>query len=174
MDFDNYSLVNDGAKKAHEACRDFASGGKFGLLLLGGVGTGKTHLAVSICKAFCSRGITADLTTTSEIIRRFRSTWGGKRAVNNWGDVITEETVISEYSTVGLLVIDEIGSQYGTDGERVVISEIVNNRYNYMLPVVAIGNVTLTQAQNYMGERVIDRLKHNGAMVVFDWESYRK
>ena len=171
MSFDNYRPANSKAAEALEICKKFAADMKGGLILIGSVGTGKTHLAVAICNAFCDAGKRAKLVTIPEIIRAVRSTWGNRAEYSN-GE--TEEDVIEKYSVIPLLVIDEIGSQYGTDGERIIISEIINNRYNNELPTVLIGNVTMTQATEYLGERVIDRVRHGGRVVVFDWESYRK
>lgn len=171
--FANYEMPNEKVGGICSACVNFANEKKGNLIMLGGVGTGKTHLAAAICNHFCSCGLDAELTTIPEIIRDIRSTWGN-RARNDYGDVLSEEDIIRKYSSVSLLVIDEIGSQYGSDSEKIIISEIINNRYNAMLPTVIIGNITYSQAESYLGKRVMDRLKHGGKILVFDWDSYRK
>ena len=81
---------------------------------------------------------------------------------------------IISFEERALLVIDEIGSQYGTDAEKIMVSEIINDRYNNQLPTIIIGNVTMSEAENYLGARAIDRIKDNGFVAVFDWESHRK
>ena len=174
--FENYNPGNDDAKNILKQSIDYASSIailKNGMIMVGGVGTGKTHLAVAICKKVCNYGYEARITTVPEIIRAIRKTWNGGD-IDRWGNKITEEDVIKEYSSVFMLVIDEIGSQYGSDSERIIISEIVNNRYNNMFPTILIGNVTLSEAEKYLGQRVIDRVKDNGKILVFDWDSYRK
>jgi len=77
--FDTYAPKNAKAQKAKELCAKYAQdrGGTGGLIMVGGVGTGKTHLAVAICKEVCQRGISTNLTTVSRIIREVRSSWGG-------------------------------------------------------------------------------------------------
>jgi len=169
--FANYNPPNDKAKKALMSFVNYEF--DHSLILIGGVGTGKTHLAVALCLAAVEFGRMTILTTLSEIIREVKSSWKNK-ATDEFGRQMTEQEVIDKYSTVNFLVIDEIGSQYGSDSERIVISEIINNRYNSTRPTVIIGNITLSQAQEYLGERVIDRLKDGGEVIVFDWESYRK
>ena len=141
-----------------------------------GVGTGKTHLAVSICKELRYKAICCKLTTVNRIIRDVRSCWGGKRKENDWGSdkVITEEAIIERYVDYGLLVIDEIGSQYGSESERIIINEIINDRYEMDAPTVIIGNVSISEANKILGTRVVDRIKDNGNVMFFEWDSHRK
>ena len=135
--------------------------------MIGGVGTGKTHLAVCICKALCDKGIGCKISTVTKIIREVRSSWKNKTSE-------TEQDIINSYLDPRLLVIDEIGSQYGTDSERITVNEIINDRYEMMLPTILIGNVTMSELTDIMGARVLDRVAHNGMQLVFDWKSYRR
>lgn len=172
--FDTYAPVCQKSEDALKKCKEFAETFKGGgLVLLGAVGTGKTHLSIAVCKAGVKMGIISKFTTVTDIIRKVRATWN-TNSTDTFGTPITEETIINEYSNADLLVIDEIGSQYGSDSEKIIISEIINKRYNNMLPTIITGNVTLSQAKEYLGERAIDRIKHGGKIISFDWESYRK
>lgn len=148
-----------------------------GGLMLGGVGTGKTHLAYAMCKGLCDKGVSCCMTSVNKIVRHIRSAWGGgKKISGEWaGDdvVLTETDIIRQYNSYGLLVIDEIGSQYGTDSERIIINEIINNRYEQMLPTIVIGNLSISETKDILGDRVVDRLRHDGFLLVFDWESHR-
>lgn len=175
--FDNYKPVNQTAKDIKDKCVEYTKEwdtNSGGIIMLGSVGTGKTHIATAISKGVCDTGNKAHMTTIPIIIRTIRSSWK-KGATDNWGSSISEEDVIRDYSQKWkLLVIDEIGSQYGSDSEKIIISEIINNRYNNMLPTIIIGNVTLSEAEDYLGKRVIDRIKEGGKVLIFDWESHRK
>lgn len=173
--FDNYRPRNKKSVAAKKICQRYAKEyGTGGMILVGGVGTGKTHLAAAMCKAVCDNAKSAHLTTVPRIIRDVRSSWG-KNNTDSWGKQLNEEDIIHKYSSSYVfLVIDEIGSQYGSDSEKIIISEIINDRYNNNLPTIILGNVTIEEAEEYLGARVIDRLKDNGQIIIFDWESHRR
>lgn len=176
LDFGNYVATSTNMGMAKDACQDYASGvcsgHEGGLIMLGGVGTGKTHLAVAICKTVCDAGKSAHLTSVPKMIREIRATWSGK-ATDDFGRAMSEDEVISKLARYALLVIDEIGVQYGTPAEKIPIAEVINERYNRMLPTVIIGNVSMSEVVDFLGLRVVDRIKDNGRIVLFDWQSHR-
>ena len=88
----------------------------------------------------------------------------------------TERTVsvIARFSEVPLLVIDEIGVQYGTDGEQTVLFEILDRRYREMMPTILLTNQGAEGLRTFIGDRSFDRLRENSRWVTFDWDSYRK
>ena len=44
-----------------------------------------------------------------------------------------------------------------------------------MRPTILISNLTEEELGKYIGDRIIDRMKEGqGAVIKFDWESYRK
>ncbi|MEY0287993.1 ATP-binding protein [Providencia rettgeri] len=139
-----------------------------GLIFCGIPGTGKTHLAVSI-----AREIAEDLqesvfiTTAARIIRAFRRTWSGNSE-------FSELDVLAKYCDPDLLIIDEIGVQYGTDSERNILFEVINDRYEYLLPTILISNLPLNELEEMLGERVVDRLLQGGTVLKFNWPTYRR
>lgn len=139
-----------------------------GLVLCGMPGTGKTHLAVSI-----AREIAVDLqesvfiTTAARIIRAFRRTWSGSSE-------FSELDVLAKYCDPDLLIIDEIGVQYGTDSERNILFEVINDRYESLLPTILVSNLPLNELEEMLGERVVDRLLQGGTVLTFNWATYRR
>ncbi|MGF7537500.1 ATP-binding protein [Providencia rettgeri] len=139
-----------------------------GLIFCGIPGTGKTHLAVSI-----AREIAEDLqesvfiTTAARIIRAFRRTWSGNSE-------FSELDVLAKYCDPDLLIIDEIGVQYGTDSERNILFEVINDRYEYLLPTILVSNLPLNELEEMLGERVVDRLLQGGTVLTFNWSTYRR
>ena len=165
---ENYSTDNDEQKKALAAARWFLKCFEYatGLIFIGTPGTGKNHLACGIIQEVVKQDKTAILTTTMKMIRKVKDSWTDRD--------IKEGDVITLYTEPSLLVIDEIGVQFGSETEKLYISEIINDRYEAMKPTILLGNVTKEELIEQMGDRVIDRFRENGKMIVFNWGSYRK
>lgn len=170
--FDTYKPTNPKAKANVDMCRQYVetwldrkSSGE-GIVFSGTPGTGKTHLAMSIAKRISEQyNDDVFITTVSRIIRAYRRTWS-----DNSG--ISDLDVLAKYCEPDLLIIDEIGVQYGTDSERNILLEIINDRYEDLLPTILISNLPLDEMANILGERTIDRVLHHGAVLAFNWESY--
>lgn len=154
---------------------NFAQKAKRGdsLILLGAPGTGKSHLAAAILQAILPEycGL---YTTCSGVIRAVRSTWRPNSEK-------TESQVLSVLFTVPLLVIDEIGVQYGTDSEQNILFDVMDRRYRDMMPTVLLANLKLKREKpedpagirEVLGERIYDRLTEIARIVTFEGDSYR-
>lgn len=172
--FENYQ-ENAKNKFAKTVCQRYAEKWKErfqqggGLVFCGKPGTGKNHLACAIANSVIENHQSDVLLTTAmRIIRKVKSTWDKNAEM-------TEDDVIQVYCQKDLLIIDEVGVQFGTDAEKIILFEIINERYEQMRPTIIISNLTETELSNYVGERIIDRMKEGkGAVIKFDWESYRK
>lgn len=164
-------------KTAFDYAENFATYLRDGacLLLVGSPGTGKTHLACGIAHKIMADGYSAQFVTVSEAIRKFRASW--RRDSEQ-----SEDEVLKLYSKPDLLILDEVGVQYGTEAEQLIIFEIINRRYFDQRPMIVISNLSIVgqeddkhSVRGYLGERALDRLRENGGrVVVFDWESYRR
>lgn len=171
----NYHPTGPQAERALRVCAGYAkkwldrkeAGG--GLVLCGTPGTGKTHLAVGIMRHVITEYLdSARMTTALRIARRVKATWSKD---SEW----TEDDIISQYITPDLLVIDELGVQFGSEAEKMILFEVINGRYNDMKPTILISNLDTTELGEFIGERVIDRMCEGGGYTLaFDWESYRR
>lgn len=129
-------------------------------------GTGKSHLAIAICMAIMANGYTAMYLNALDAIRLIRGTW--RRDAET-----SESEVMRSLSDVDLLVLDEVGAQYGTDGEQVILFDIINRRYQDQMPMLLLTNQGKEGFRQYLGDRAFDRLREAGRWVAFDWESHR-
>ncbi|AHF77930.1 Phage replication protein [Sodalis praecaptivus] len=171
---DNYEPVNDDAARCLKLCKAYASkwpdrlkqGG--GLVLCGKPGTGKNHLALAIAKHVITVHQSAALFTTAlRLGRAFKSTWG-KNSERS------EYDVIHAYTDPALLIIDEVGVQFGSDTEKLILFEVINTRYEKMKPTILISNLPKDELSAFIGERVIDRMNDGGGCTLaFTWDSYR-
>ncbi|HHU4566219.1 TPA: ATP-binding protein, partial [Escherichia coli] len=170
----NYEPVNDDAKRVLKVCQAYASkwperlqkGG--GLVMCGKPGTGKNHLALAIARhAIIEHQSSVIFTTALKIAREYKSTWS-KAATR------TEEEVIRQFTHPDLLIIDEVGVQFGSDAEKLIMFEIINTRYERMKPTILISNQTREELAAFIGERVLDRMSDGGGCTLsFTWDSYR-
>lgn len=136
------------------------------LLLIGDTGTGKTHLSCAVANAIVRRGYSALFRTVQELVRHVRSTWGqpGRSA----------EEAIAELVRPDLLILDEVGVQYGSDSELVTLFDVMNARYSANKPCIVLSNLSLDEVRACLGDRIFDRLRENdGQAVPFDWVSRR-
>lgn len=136
------------------------------LIVIGGLGTGKTHLISCLVKQLVYGGYAVEMDTLANIIRKIRATWSDKFA--------HEETLFKRYEAMDLLVIDEVGVGKGSDDERNIAYEIIGRRYNAVKPTLVISNCNTADMADYIGERCVDRLLEKGKVLALDWASYRR
>jgi DNA replication protein DnaC len=138
------------------------------LILLGKVGTGKTHLGCALlAHAIRKTGQSCHYWTFSELVREVKGTFSKESKY-------TEEGVYKDFASPRLLVLDEVGLQNFTDFEQAVAYEAINARYLAEKPTVLITNLQAKDLPLCVGERVVDRLREGGGRALdFDWKSYR-
>jgi len=170
--FDTYIASTPAQTKAKALYKGFANSVcndaiAKSLIVCGSVGTGKTHLASSAVNQIVNNGKTCELIKIIDLIRQFKSTWSKDNDS-------TEEKFLDYYTKIPALIIDEVGVQFGSDTEKMVIFDIIDGRYNNMLPTALISNLALPDVQELIGERAIDRMREDGGVVVaMSWESHR-
>jgi len=137
------------------------------LILIGSVGTGKTMLTSGLVCELTRDGFSPAIRRVIDIIRKMKNTW-------RKDSEITEDNLIRNLVGLDLLIIDEIGVQFGSDTEKMFIFDIIDGRYNKMKPTILISNLTMEGIKECIGERCIDRLREDGGKVIaFDFDSQR-
>lgn len=170
--FDNFIADTKPKNDALQAMREFADtfseradeGSTY--VLSGKPGTGKSHLAIAVCKHVMDLGYSVKYINALDAIRLVRSAWRKDSEKS-------ESEVIADLSRLGLLVIDEVGMQYGTEGEQVILFDIINSRYQDQQPMILLTNQGKEGFRQYLGDRAFDRLREAGRWLAFDWESHR-
>jgi DNA replication protein DnaC len=137
-------------------------------LFVGKPGTGKSHLAVGIGLRIMHRDKRTVLyTTVMRAIRRVKDTWSRDSRES-------ESEAIAALVFPDLLILDEVGVQFGSDTEKLILFDVLNERYERRKPTLLLSNLPTEEVRDYLGERVFDRLREDGGeVVVFDWQSWR-
>jgi DNA replication protein DnaC len=107
---------------------------KPGLLLVGGTGTGKTHLAVAALKILMSRGFDAiffDYQTLLEKIQRSWSDTSGSSDRDAYRQALDTEIVL----------LDDLGARRALDWVEDTVTSIITHRYNERKPMIATTNL---------------------------------
>lgn len=137
------------------------------LVLMGDVGTGKTHMASALCQLACDRRLEARFFTASSLVMRLRRARDEGRL----------DREMSQIGRAALLVIDELGFlPLDTDGARLVF-QVFADAYERQ-SVVITTNLEFSRwgsvfGDDQMAAAVIDRIVHHGRLVQFKGESYR-
>ena len=173
--FETFEPESPEQRKALEMCRKFCETCRTNrrngaaLFLIGSVGTGKSHLGLSVLiELLAEARFRGRYCSVMRMIREIRDSYRP-------GSTMGEQELIDHFTAYDLLVVDEVGVQLGTESEKLLLFEIINGRYENYRPTVLISNLNLRELTPYFGERSMDRLiQENGAIVPCVWESYRK
>lgn len=94
-----------------------------GLLFMGTVGVGKTHLAVSILKGLTERGFECLFYEFGTLLKEIQDSYNPKTFTS-------ELSVLGPVLKADVLVLDELGASKPTDWVRDTLAHIINTRYN--------------------------------------------
>lgn len=171
--FDGYAATVGGQKIALGVCRAFADAwpdklaAGASLVLTGGPGTGKTHLACAVANAVMESHLTAvAFGTVATLLRHIKDTYRKDAAKS-------EQDAIDDLVRPDLLIVDEVGVQVGSEHEKLLMFEVLNSRYQECRPTILISNLAATELETFLGQRVMDRYRECGSVLAFDWQSHR-
>jgi DNA replication protein DnaC len=138
------------------------------VIFIGGVGLGKTHLAIALGRQACEKGLTVRFITAVDIINTLSAAKTPKAL----------EKELKRLTRPNLLVIDELGylpiDKLGAD----LLFQVFSHRYEK-------GSIVLTTNRPYkhwssifnndatLASAVLDRLLHHAETVLIDGPSYR-
>jgi len=125
--FHNYYPKNDSQYFAHSfASRlvDEYPAVEAGLLFMGGVGVGKTHLAVAVLKELIEKkGVTCLFYESGSLLKAIQDSY-------NPVSQTSEMRVLAPVYQAEVLVLDELGASVPTNWVRDTLYQIINTRYN--------------------------------------------
>lgn len=137
------------------------------LVMAGKTGTGKTLMACELAQSLISRAsISVRYITAKGMISEIQASYGREGK--------SEEGEIMRFAQYDVLILDEIDALPERENSKLLLTEIINRRYNDNKPVIVISNQSLATLANYVGDRVHSRLYENSFPCDFSWEDYRR
>jgi DNA replication protein DnaC len=119
------------------------------LLLRGGYGCGKTHLAAAIANFAVEMGVPTLFLTVPDLLDMLRFSYDSEDT--------TFENRFNEIRNASLLILDDFGTQNATGWAQEKLFQIINYRYINKLPLVVTTNLSLDELDARFRSRLADR-----------------
>ena len=164
-----------------------------GLLLVGGVGSGKTYLAASLVNYLAETMelysyddyseeyidyLKADYSwilqnkgvcfiVLSELFEYLKNCYSNDES---W----KSKRIMEHLRKVDLLVLDDMGAEKTSEWTKELLFNIIDYRYNEQLPMIVTTNCVPEELKEKIGDRNFDRLREMCALVTVAAESQRE
>ena len=168
--FDNYDKNYN--SMAFNRAKDFVDNfpQSKGLLLIGSVGVGKSHLAASIVNELNNKLYSCYFGNIVDIIGFVKSTY-------NKNSLLTESEAINIMTEqIDLLVIDDLGKESNSEHNLALLYQIINKLYENEKPLVITSNFGAVDLNKKLGERsqaIISRISSMCSPVYLDGKDWR-
>ncbi len=156
--FESFQPVR-GAAEALRHARSLAAGrGDFiWLLIYGDSGNGKTHLCNAMAREVIRRGIDTRLVAVADLFTAMRS------AIGHEGS----DSTMQRFKETQFLVLDDYGTQAGSEWETARFDELMAYRYAGLMPTAMTTNLDVTELperlRSRFEDRMLSRIAHNSA-----------
>ena len=167
LNFETFDMSVPGVEDAYASALDYAQNpSQRWFFLFGPVGVGKTHLAAAIANyTMSSQKVSTYFDEVPDLLDHLRATFDP-----NLGTGYDERFQLIR--DVGLLVLDDLGTENATPWAREKLYQIINHRYVEQLPTVITSNVDQKKVDDRIMSRIRDhRLTH---YVEIDADDYRR
>lgn len=137
-----------------------------GLLLWGGVGTGKTFAAACIAHALTEQAVPVLMTNFSKILNSLSGMFSEDR-----------NKYLASFNHFSLLIIDDLGIERNSEYALEQVYNVIDSRYLSRLPFIITTNLPLAELQaprDLAHARIYDRVLERCTPICFNGPNYRK
>jgi DNA replication protein DnaC len=164
--FENFDPDIPGVRRAYVRAREYARRPQGWLVLFGNFGVGKTHLAAAIANELIQKSYQVLFAVVPDLLDHLRSTFGPSSEVQY-------DERFERIRDVGVLVLDDLGTENTTPWAREKLFQIVNHRYNYALATVITSNRKPDDIDPRIFSRMSDRTLSE-ELILIDGTDYRR
>ncbi len=139
----------DNLRRAYDVARAYALKPRGWLVIRGGYGCGKTHLAAAIANTCLDRGLPVLFVTVPDLLDHLRAAFAPT----------SEEPYaerFDEIRTAPLLILDDLGTEQSTPWALEKLFQLLNYRYLNRLPTVITTNRALEELEPRLRSRLAD------------------
>jgi DNA replication protein DnaC len=148
MTFDTF-MVDAPQRTAFNRAQQFAMHPDGWLVIMGGYGTGKTHLAAAIGNYRLSIGEPALFMVVPDLLDHLRSAYAP-------GSEAGYDELFEGVRQAPLLILDDLGTQISTQWAQEKLYQLFNHRYTFRLPTVITTNNSLDEIGGRLASRMSD------------------
>jgi DNA replication protein DnaC len=155
MTFDSFAseghglnaILRDNMRRAFERTLAYAKEPRGWLVLTGGYGCGKTHLAAAIANYQVQQGRTVLFVVVPDLLDHLRAAFAPTSSTRF-------DQRFEAVRSAPLLILDDLGAQSGTPWAQEKLYQILNHRYNAQLPTVITTNAGLEELDPRLRSRM--------------------
>jgi len=119
------------------------------LVLKGGYGCGKTHLAAAVANYRLTMGHMALFVSTPDLLDHLRASFSPQSATSY-------DQRFEQVRNASLLILDDLGTQSNSEWAQEKLYQIFNYRYNAQLPTIITTNEELESIEIRIRSRMVD------------------
>ncbi len=150
-----------------------------GLVLIGGVGCGKTFMVSHIANSVIN--FIVMLQHNQYLVPHYNKQLEQSydlvlftNALDMFENLREHSYLIRDYKENYLLILDDLGAEKSSEWTREKLFEIIDYRYNELLPTLITTNCIPEELKEKVGDRVYDRLREMCVLVPINTKSQRE